>query len=100
MNKYQEAKDYYFKVYDENELGMLARHYIDILQEAVDKANKYDEKEKPKKPIIKRVKDEFNGEFYDYPFCPICDSCVVHIHSYCDKCGQRLDWSDEVCQQK
>lgn len=39
MNKheeYQEALDFYWKVYEEHHLGMLARHYIDILKELVD----------------------------------------------------------------
>ena len=38
MNKheeYQEALDFYWKVYEEHHLGMLARHYIDILKELI-----------------------------------------------------------------
>lgn len=67
-----------------------------IIQEAVDKANKYDEKEKPKKPI------RFIDKFYVGPYkCPVCKT-IPHTYTqkYCDECGQRLDWSDEVCQQK
>jgi hypothetical protein len=40
---FKEALEYYWKVYDENNLGMLARHYYDVLREAVEKANKHDE---------------------------------------------------------
>ena len=36
MDKYQEALDFYWKVYEEHHLGMLARHYIDILKELID----------------------------------------------------------------
>jgi transcription initiation factor IIE alpha subunit len=84
MNKYQEAFDYYWKVYNEHHLGMLARHYIDILQELVDKAT-------PKKTI------RFIDKFYVSPYkCPVCKTIPHTVYQkYCDECGQALDWSDE-----
>ena len=76
---------------------------IYILQELVDK-------ETPKKPVIKKFKE---SEHY------ICPNCKNHkfgildygeyknefrkgsnLTLYCPNCGQRLDWSEEVCQQK
>lgn len=93
MSKYQEAKNYYFKIYIENHLGMLARHYIDILQEAVEKAEKYDEKETPKKIIIKKYYGFNVGDYY----CPHCN-CKINEEfepKYCSECGQTLDWRNE-----
>ena len=90
MERYQEAKDYYFKVYDENHLGMLARHYIDILQVAVEKAKKYDEKETPKKIIIKKYGDFNVGDYY----CPHCNRKINEEFEpkYCSDCGGSIDW--------
>lgn len=62
----------------------------DILKEAVDKANKYDEKEKPKKVDI-------SDSFYDYGKCPECMMPIEwsETHrarwSYCPECGTRLE---------
>lgn len=77
MNNYKEALNYYWKIYNENHLGMLARHYYDELREAVGKANKY---------------DELNAIFDDKHICEIkskfnkiecngdkCDICPLHL---------------------
>ena len=87
MNKheeYQEALDFYWKVYEEHHLGMLARHYIDILKELVDK-------ETPKKVIIKKYGDFNIGDYY----CPHCNQQINEEFEpkYCKDCGKALDWS-------
>ena len=95
MNKheeYQEALDFYWKVYEEHHLGMLARHYIDMLKELVDK-------ETPKKvchTIAPHPTIEYDQEF-DYFYCPNCGEWVNEkcMDNYCSICGQKLDWSDE-----
>lgn len=92
MNKYKKA-------FDAFEDRILPVHYyptkndwknIDIVNEACDKAAKYDEKETPKKPT-KEV-NEHND--YDY----ICPNCDRHFEidydehfKYCPNCGQKLD---------
>ena len=86
MNKheeYQEAFDYYWKIYNERHLGMLARHYIDILQELVDKAT-------PKKV------DKYSRHKDLEPtcFCPLCENIVEKEHKYCTECGQALDFKE------
>ena len=48
------------------------------------------EKQIPKKPIV--VNDDI--------ICPNCSATLIYcLHTseidYCDKCGQRLDWSEE-----
>ena len=95
-DKYQEALDNVKRVYRESE------HYdeqdIATLQELVDLAT-------PKKPItIKPTGDSI----WDYPTDRIkCPNCSVQLPMkknclakkkpilFCDRCGQRLDWSDE-----
>lgn len=79
MNKYQEA----LYCLNNEDIGMLARHCLDIIQELVDKAT-------PKKPI--RFK---NSIYMSNPKCPICKT-IPHTgnQKYCDECGQALDWSD------
>lgn len=32
---------------------------------------------------------------YGYGFCPVCGKGVARfIHDFCNRCGQKLDWSD------
>lgn len=89
MNKheeYQEAFDYYWKIYEEHHLGMLARHYIDMLKELVDK-------ETPKKPIKgKVIYNTFENIITHH--CE-CGRELSLNNAYCPKCGQKLDWSDK-----
>ena len=89
MNKYKKA-------FDAFEDRILPVHYyptkndwknIDIVNEACNKAAKYDEKETPKKPT-KEV-NEHND--YDY-ICPNCKGNVNRFYKYCRECGQRIDW--------
>ena len=92
MNKYQEALD---KLYDGYQNGMAGRHYYDIVQELVNK-------ETPMKPIDKyteKVRDYLNEDSFIYVnfetgYCPNCNKEVNENYTYCNKCGQRLDWSD------
>ena len=62
--------------HDENELK--------IVKQAI-------EKQMPQKVINK-------GRFYGYAcYCPICSEIVTNKRSeYCNKCGQALDWSEEL----
>lgn len=110
MNKYQEALDFLCDHameyqedydYDENECGDYVLigdvdEYRNPLQELVDKAT-------PKEPTRDYVVD---GYYYR---CPICGNLILeesmimgvdanllkNNNSYCPRCGQRIDWSDE-----
>ena len=106
MNKYKKA-------FDAFEDRILPVHYyptkndwknIDIVNEACDKAAKYDEKETPKKPIT--IKPIGTGVM-DYPTyrikCPTCNhqlpmkkNCISKNPPilYCDRCGRKIDWSE------
>ena len=36
----------------------------------------------------------FRGGYTTYPICPRCESSMEREYvSYCDRCGQALDWS-------
>ena len=104
MNKYQESLKIVEKscisVAMEFNLGILFKEdekALETLQELVDK-------ETPKKFKIKTDKDGRT-----IWVCPNCSDVLMKFWSevetirpfnYCDECGQRLDWSDEVCRQK
>ena len=95
MNKYQEALDEI-----KEEFGCDTAYYglnihFELLQEAIDKANKYDEKETPKKVDIKISKkpgwDPRNFH---------CSNCSRKLkrdrsYQYCPRCGTKINWSDE-----
>ena len=53
------------------------------------------EKEIPIRPIM-RIEERGLNKGCIYPHCPICDTMPVpHPNvSYCDKCGQAIDWSE------
>lgn len=68
-----------------------------VLQEAISKAEKYDEKETGKKLVEKTKKKILLGEeHYEKSYhCPSCDSEFVFTPiNYCPDCGQKLDWSE------
>lgn len=108
MNNYQNAL--HFLSIDEdcndtecNECSIkkICRKYsaIQTLQEAIDKTNKYDEKETPKK-----YKVEISIDAKITFKCPNCCQILktfkgvietVRPIPYCFNCGQALDWSDE-----
>ena len=93
MNKYQEAMNYLWKLYDENKIyGIASRGYLYTLQELVDK-------ETPKKSI-----DIEFAPWSDLMLCcPTCHHGVVPIPTYhgnryyprCPFCGQKLMEEDK-----
>jgi uncharacterized Zn finger protein (UPF0148 family) len=108
LNKYQEEYNLieklvrdkiYFSNHADFEEVIEVTKALNLLQEALDKAKKYDEKETPKKPISKRLYYNcHNGEcdktFIHY--CPVCNfnSVEKDYANFCPNCGQKLDWSD------
>ena len=63
--------------------------------EAVLMAKEALEKQIPKKPMYLGSKFQSNGRHI--LGCYKCSGCDGHIfHMYCPRCGQALDWSDEV----
>lgn len=71
-----------------------------VLQEAIEKAQKYDELMTPKKVIVDDSEYEKYGES-DY-ICPSCNTWLrpdIFIEKHCCHCGQALDWSDEFNEQ-
>ena len=63
--------------------------------EALNMAIEVLEKQIPIRPIMRMEERGFNKGCI-YPHCPICDTMPVpHPNvSYCDKCGQAIDWSE------
>lgn len=108
MNKYQEEYNLieklvgdkiYFSNHANFEEVKEVTKALNSLQKALKKANKYDDKETPKKYKIKTDKD---GRMIFV--CPNCNNTLVKFWSevetircipYCENCGQKLDWSDE-----
>lgn len=71
-----------------------------VLQEAIEKANKYDELMTPKEVIVDDSEYEKYGES-DYK-CPSCNLWLrpdILMEKHCCCCGQALDWSDEFNEQ-
>ena len=70
---------------------------IDVLKEAIDKANRYDELGTPKEV---KIIDE-PALYYIY-YCPTCRETLMvdknkhpkHLCNYCGSCGQALKWSN------
>ena len=64
-------------------------------KEACDMAIEALEKHIPIRPIM-RIEERGLNKGCIYPHCPICDTMPVpHPNvSYCDKCGQAIDWSE------
>lgn len=96
MNKYQEALDELYKLYEFEDccqmpynecIGIEYKEEFDTLQELVSKAT-------PKKPIQLHDKDRHK--------CPSCGSQLPFRKNAlkkkiicCDKCTQMIDWSQE-----
>lgn len=84
----QEAIDYFKNATVDTRIGIdniiKTSSIINISIEAL-------EKQVPKKPLNKT--SEFSG---DYGYCPCCNKilCDFDNYNYCDKCGQKLDWSE------
>lgn len=108
MNRYQEALEKICnRVLCGGEcLGDKPCSLLEPIQEAIDKANKYDEKETPKKVKVFKENDKVVGKIESYR-CPTCSYHELFIKftdinmvgkyksNYCEVCGQKLDWSDE-----
>lgn len=94
---YQEALDRILKYVCVNK-GSMFDDDLKTLQEAIDKANKYDEKETAKK--VKRIYPAFgdNMPIKKQPKiwgCPICENEVKKHYKCCPNCGQKLKWESE-----
>lgn len=61
-----------------------------IIAEAYDLAIEALEKQIPKKPIFEREQTSLFG-VDDVPYCPNC-KCSLPEVSYCEECGQAIDW--------
>ena len=54
------------------------------------------EKQIPKKPIEIKERHNFSQEvIYKDGCCPVCKSAISSTYTYCNKCGQRIDWGEE-----
>ena len=54
------------------------------------------EKQIPKKPIEIKERHNFSQEvIYKDGCCPVCKSAISSTYTYCNKCGQRIDWGGE-----
>lgn len=59
------------------------------IRDAFELADKALEKQIPKKPDFTEDKE--------FALCPCCNGKgLFNKQKYCDNCGQKLDWSDEV----
>lgn len=92
MNKYQEAlKELREEIISKITIGFWNANKIEdclrTLQQAIDKTNKYDDKETPKK-VLKNT---------NYDNCPVCYMPLVDYDKddvsavYCKYCGQRME---------
>ena len=79
MNKYQEALDKLKNMGDKDLYNERHLEWLNILQELVDK-------EIPKKVEYYYCDDGYGS-------CPKCHWVLEHERSYCEVCGQALDWS-------
>lgn len=77
-----------------------------MLQESIDMAIKALEKQIPKKP--NKTIDSSWGIKKEVHTCPVCDCDLTEVYfiapqeskikekiTYCEACGQAIDWSDE-----
>ena len=96
MNKYQEALDYVNKSVC-TALSCLGvndpktKESLHTLQELVDK-------ETPKKVKAEIMSDYVECHYvqsYEIYVCPVCGLHLSPTQNYCDRCSQKLDWSDE-----
>ena len=102
MNRYQEALHYLSFNGDCNDteckecsIKDICHKYsiIQTLQEAIDKANKYDDKETPKKTIKEHIIK--HSRLHQRHYCFICKQPLLVLSNYCGYCGNSVDWSDE-----
>ena len=106
MERYQKALNRAYEIISDLDFKsqLECAEQFKTLQEAVDKANKYNEKETPL--TVNYIADGYADGYpvYDTATCPNCDRIFEvydeEHYKYCPNCGQKLNWSDEVCQQK
>ena len=93
MNKYQEAYKIASNLKPRDLLDKKVREAVDLVKEACDKAEKYDEKETPKEVFKESLADAL---------CPIChryinfdclNDDVKYAPKYCSYCGTALNFS-------
>lgn len=63
--------------------------------EATPEYERLKERDRAKKPII----DGAVGMGGDEIRCPSCGWAIGEKQKYCDGCGQRIDWSEEVTHE-
>ena len=98
MNKYEEALDWLtcrcMEPNDDYE-GLVYDQVPDFEIEAnIEPLRKLIEKTKPK-PVKKNMGKLKDGTPYVKTYaCPSCRNEVLINQKYCDRCGQKIDWSD------
>lgn len=90
MERYQEALNKAYEIISDLDFSsqLKCAEQFKILQEAVDKANKYDEKETPKKPDTYKRHKKLPINY----FCPNCQKNLYSGQKHCDECGTQIDW--------
>ena len=82
MNKYQEAIDYYWRLYNKGNLyGDTSKEWLEVLQELVDKTDSFEEKQETN---FEHYKDEISN--LDFNFAVINGKVVSCEDSPCNEC--------------
>lgn len=96
MNKYQEVLNKVLNLTPRDMANKDIQEQFKLLQNALDKAVKWEDKETPK-----YVDYEYDGyadgcPVYDIAYCPGCgryfDVEYEDHYKYCPDCGQKLNW--------
>lgn len=91
MNKYLEAYKEASNLTPKDFLLAKVRKANKLVRQACEKAEKYDELKTLKKPI-----SEYQFGYPTKKYKCICGNYVNKIiHRYCNKCGIKIDWSNE-----
>lgn len=90
------------KAIDRLERMMFEYDFFVIEQDALNLAIEALQKQEPKP--VQYTTDHTWGVKRKAPVCPVCDYYLAQVHwigeggervSYCDKCGQAIDWSED-----
>lgn len=107
MNKYKEAfyrlTDWFHAYRDSNGVRVVERHITTEYEEAKETIKELIEKATPKKVIKKytgyiKNSDDIKFNIY-FHYCPNCNVVFAGCDlgcTYCQDCGQALDWKIEV----
>lgn len=105
MNKHQEAiNELYkqraerYKVYQKHKDWSKEIKEYDKVGEALETLQELVDKETPKKVKAKIMSDYAKCHYvqsYEIYVCPVCGLHLSPTQNYCDRCSQKLDWSDE-----